>query len=442
MTQSPETAPCILFVDDETSILSALRRLFRPEGYRVLVAQSGEAGLQLLAQEKVDLVVSDMRMPEMDGAQFLQTVRTRWPDVMRVLLTGYADISSTIAAINKGEIHRYLSKPIDEQEMVGTVKDVLHRAHLEREVKDLTRLTGQQNDELRDLNRSLEARVKARTSELEQVNDMLNKTYEQLHKNYLISIQVFSGLLELRDDKAAGHSRNVANMARRIADLMGLGAAAIQDVYIAGLLLDVGKLGFPDSLIRKPQSLMSSEETLRFRRHPIDAETTLLPLQELGRVAKFVRWQHERIDGKGFPDGISGEQLPLQSQILAAVSDYFGLQSRRVAEHKYSTAEALAAIKGGAGSRYEKKVVVAFLIAQAEPPQEDKDELALSPKDLLAGMVLARDLISSRGTLLLAAGFVFDSRIIRQLCELVERESIALTLHVKQMPQSLDAVSR
>lgn len=442
MTQAHETAPCILFVDDEPSILSALRRLFRPEGYRVLVADSGEAGLRVLAQEQVDLVVSDMRMPEMDGAQFLQTVKVRWPQVMRVLLTGYADITATIAAINKGEIHRHLSKPIDEQEMVGTIKDVLHRARLEREVKELTRLTGQQNIELRELNRSLESRVKARTAELEQVNDMLNKTYEQLHKNYLISIQVFSGLLELRDNNAAGHSRDVANMARRIAELMELGAPAIQDVYIAGLLLDVGKLGFPDSLIRKPLSLMSSEEALRFRRHPIDAETTLLPLQELGRVAKYVRWQHERIDGRGFPDGIFGEQLPLQSQILSAVSDYFGLQTRRVAEHKHTAAEALASIKGGAGSRYERKVVDAFLIAAAEPPLERKDELSVSPKDLLPGMVLARDLISSRGTLLLAAGFVFDARIIHQLRDLVERESIWLTLYVKQMPQTLVAGKR
>ncbi len=115
----PADAPAtLLFVDDEPSILSALRRLFRPHGYRVLLADSGAAALEMLAQEKVDLVLSDMRMPGMDGAQLLQAVRERWPDVARLLLTGYADIGSTIAAINHGEIQRYIAKPWDDNEVL------------------------------------------------------------------------------------------------------------------------------------------------------------------------------------------------------------------------------------------------------------------------------------------------------------------------------------
>src|ERR1043165_193634 len=97
-----ETAqPVVLFVDDEPSILSALRRLVRPQGYRVLLASGGAAGLEILAQEPVDVVVSDMRMPEMDGAMFLEQVRERWPSVGRILLTGYADIQATVAAVNR-----------------------------------------------------------------------------------------------------------------------------------------------------------------------------------------------------------------------------------------------------------------------------------------------------------------------------------------------------
>jgi response regulator RpfG family c-di-GMP phosphodiesterase len=127
----------LLFVDDEENILSSLKRLFRPHGYAVLTATSGERGLELLGQHPVDLVISDMRMPEMDGAQFLERVRRDWPDTVRILLTGYADISSTVAAINRGEIYRYISKPWEDNDVVLVVKQALERKMLEREKKRL-----------------------------------------------------------------------------------------------------------------------------------------------------------------------------------------------------------------------------------------------------------------------------------------------------------------
>ena len=117
-TPEPQPAATLLCVDDEANIVSALERLLRPHGYRVLRAQSGAEGLSILAQEAVDLVISDMRMPEMDGAQFLEQVRARWPECVRILLTGYADVDSTVAAINKGEIYRYLAKPWNDQEVL------------------------------------------------------------------------------------------------------------------------------------------------------------------------------------------------------------------------------------------------------------------------------------------------------------------------------------
>lgn len=107
-----QASSSLLFVDDEPNILSALKRLFRPLGYQVFTAESGDAGLEILkGGTPIDLVVSDMRMPGMGGAEFLEQVRRQWPDVVRILLTGYADMESTVAAINRGEIYRYIAKP-------------------------------------------------------------------------------------------------------------------------------------------------------------------------------------------------------------------------------------------------------------------------------------------------------------------------------------------
>src|SRR5487761_2285976 len=112
-----ETPAKILFVDDEANILSSLKRLFRPFGYQIFTAESGSQGLEIMEREKIDLVVSDMRMPEMNGAQFLEKVRAGWPDTIRILLTGFAEIRATIDAINKGQIYRYISKPWEDNDI-------------------------------------------------------------------------------------------------------------------------------------------------------------------------------------------------------------------------------------------------------------------------------------------------------------------------------------
>ncbi len=119
------TAFTILLVDDETNILKALHRLLRPEGYRILTAESGADALAILARESVDLVVSDMRMPEMDGAVFLAKVRQTWPDTVRLLLTGHADMAQTVSAINQGEIYRFIAKPWNDQELIIIVRQAL-----------------------------------------------------------------------------------------------------------------------------------------------------------------------------------------------------------------------------------------------------------------------------------------------------------------------------
>src|SRR4030066_1578686 len=117
-----EEIATLLFVDDEANILSSLKRLFRPFGYRIFTAESGAAGLEIMAHEPVDMVISDMRMPEMNGAQFLEKVRENWPDTVRILLTGYAEIGATIEAINKGQIYRYISKPWEDNDITLTAQ--------------------------------------------------------------------------------------------------------------------------------------------------------------------------------------------------------------------------------------------------------------------------------------------------------------------------------
>jgi len=425
---SPAAEPAtVLFVDDEASILSALRRLFRPQGYRVLLAEGGAAALALLEQEPVDLVLSDMRMPGMDGAQLLQTVRERWPDVARLLLTGYADIGSTIAAINQGEIQRYVAKPWDDHELLLAVGDALERKRLQAENRRLLALTREHNEQL-------ERRVAARTAELSQVNAMLEQAFAEQREHFLLSIKVFVGLMELREGVLAGYSERVGQLARRLAAALDLSPSQQEECYAAGLLHEVGKIGLPDALLRKPVSVMRDDDLARWRRYPLQGEAALMPLTGLRGAARLVRWHQERLDGHGFPDGLGGAELPLAAQVVGLAATYEGLQAGRLSERRHSAEQARAAVRGAAGTHFAPAVVDAFERLMTTAPSQAQRERHLVVADLKPGMVMAHDLLSPHGTLLLAAGFVFDATVITTIRDLLAREGLDIVFRIRDLP--------
>lgn len=424
------TQPHILFVDDEQNILSSLRRLFRTHGYQVLTADSGAAALDILEKEPVDLVISDMRMPQMDGAQFLERVRERWPDTIRLLLTGYSDIASILAAINRGEIYRYITKPWDDNDIVLVVRHALERRALEQEKRRLEQLTQRQNEELRALNASLEAKVQERTAALRQAHDQLVEANGKLKTSFLTSIKVFSGVIEMRGGKLAGHSRRVADLARKIAMKMGLNPQEVQEVFVAGLLKDIGKVAFSDELLSQPVSMMNGEQLGQYRKHPLRAEQLLMPLEDLRGAARILRSQLERFDGQGFPDRLSGFNIPLGARILALASDYDDLQTGALMQRRLRADEAIAAILQARGTRYDPQVVAAFQEVVSGKPADAPPELELRARNLLPGMVLSRDLITDDGFLLLSAENRLNERTIRQIVDFEESNEYKLTIHV------------
>ena len=173
--------PKVLLVDDEESILNSLRRLLRGQPYDVLLATSGAQALEIMAQQPIDLVMSDARMPNMDGATLLALIHQHYPDTVRIMLTGYADPSAIIKAINDGQIHRYISKPWHDEEMLLVLRQSLAYQHSERERLRLVQETWDQNQELKLLNITLDKRVASRTAELQQTADMLDLALSLIH---------------------------------------------------------------------------------------------------------------------------------------------------------------------------------------------------------------------------------------------------------------------
>jgi response regulator RpfG family c-di-GMP phosphodiesterase len=428
--QSKAKTNTLLLVDDEPSVLSALRRLFRMHGYAIEQAPGGAEALALMAERDFDLVISDMRMPEMDGAAFLEQVRQRHPATVRILLTGYADIESTVAAINRGEIHRYLTKPWDDNDLLLVVSEALKRRDLEQQNQALMALTQQQNQALQDLNRTLEARVASRTAELEQINQLLESAYEEVNRNFTMAITVFSGLLEMRQDGIAGHSRRVGEIARRMAERLTRNERERRDIYLAALLHDVGEIGFTDAMLKTLVSKYNPEELTRYRRHGIDGEAALMPLDQLHGVALIVRQHHERVDGRGFPDALTANDITLGAKIVSAAGDYDDLLYGALSEHSYSREQARQALQGGVGSHYDAQVVATLLQVLVEMDGEAVADEVVALNDLRPQMVLSADLLSPKGSILLPKGHVFDALVIKKLLALTSRSDIQLVVRV------------
>ena len=432
-TLAPAT---LLLVDDEPSILSALRRLLRPHGYRILTAESGAAGLALLEQEEVALIISDMRMPEMDGAAFLKRVRERWPETMRILLTGYADVTSTVAAINEGEIYRYIAKPWDDKEIVNTIREALERQRLEAENRRLTALTQAQNDELKSLNASLEHKVAERTAELQQALAFVEQAHGELKKSFLTSVQVFAGLVELRSgqdgSRLAGHGRRVADFARNLAQRLGLGDNEVQNVMLAGLLHDIGKLGLPDALLAKPFNVLTPDQRAQVMKHPQLGQNLLMAIDRFKEAAVLVRHHHECFDGSGYPDRLAGIAIPFGARVLAVANDYDALQIGTLVQRPLRADEALTYLADNRGKRYDPSVVDAAIQWISENQKLGPTEASLRTMHLKPGMVLARDLTHRDGYLLLAKGSILTADIIGQLARLEQAEQQNLSLSIRQ----------
>lgn len=432
-TTGQESPPTLLLVDDEENILSALRRLFRPAGYHILTAPDGMQGLEVLAKESVDLVISDMRMPGMDGAKFLEEVAKRWPDTVRILLTGYSDLTSTISAVNKGRIYCYISKPWEDNDIKLAVQNALERKFLEREKRRLEELTHKQNQEFKELNANLEKMVRDRTAEIQQTADMLDLAFNEVKRSYVMAIPVFANLVEMREGKATGHSRRIAEQARLLAQQMGMTEEDTENIYFAGLLHDIGKLGLPDALINQPYISLPPRERALMDKHPAMGAAALLALEAMEGAAKLIRSHHERFDGKGYPDQLFGDHIPPGARILAVVNDYDALQTGALLDKSATPAEARAFLVNNKGQRYDPRVVDEFVkILDRQPSQTTLlREIKLTSESLREGMILARDLLNSDGMLLLTKGYRLTAPLISKIQTFERDTGKNLVIHVE-----------
>jgi response regulator RpfG family c-di-GMP phosphodiesterase len=384
----------VLVVDDEEVVLVALRDTLAREGYHVITAANGAEALARLKEQIFSVVITDQQMPLLTGLEFLSQVKEMQPDATRILITAVLNLSTVIDSINKGEIFRFVVKPWLREELLVTVKNAVQRHELICKNQMLQVATLAMNERLTKLNANLEeqlAREADQNAELERLNLALRENIERSVELCLKTMQTFHPTL-------GSQARRVYELCRAMAEGLHLSPEESQTLEVSAWLHDIGLVGVSRQLIKRweesPYGLTEAELAV-IGQHPVLGEELAGFVHPLKDVGVIIRAHHERFDGTGYPDGMSGARIPWLARLLAVAVAY--------AESKLDGPGTVEAIKQGRGSAFDPEAVRAFLrcLPQATVPKRQR-EVKLS--ELRPGMVLAQGIYTASGTLLVPDG--------------------------------------
>jgi len=404
----------ILLVDDDSGILKALTRLLKSLEVEIAASDSGAAALEKLRDFKPSVIISDQRMPQMTGTEFLRRSREVSPNSIRILLTGYSDIAATIEAINSGAVKYYINKPWNDDELVLKIKDCFGIYELTAENRRLTELTAEQNRRLTALNESLEQKVAEQTEEIRDQN-------EKLRRSFMETIQSLSTILEFRHRDVGSHSQRVATLIRELMKYLDISPEERQDIIIAGFLHDIGKIGIPDRIMAKKASELNRQDMIEIEQHTILGQSCIMSVSGFEEIGLYIRHHHENYDGSGYPNGLSGGQIPLGSRIIRLADAFEKNAFEKGYPNEKTLREASANLVRNSGSMFDPILVKKFIdndIGQVFHFKDAIESANVRTESLREGMVVAEDIHSRSGMFLLPKGARLTSGIINRLVKI------------------------
>lgn len=424
----------LLIVDDEESVLQALRRLFHRQ-YDVVTHTSGAAALEQLQNERFDVIISDMRMPQMTGAELLKSCFELYPQMIRILLTGYSDLESAIKAVNEGNIYRYVSKPWDNDQLRELIAEAIDTRDLKEANQKLSAHIVSQNQELERLNRQLQEKYQQKSDQVGEAEARLQDAYRTLRQEFNSMVHILVGIMERRNGEEEGSSEKLARLAKEFAEFAGLQGQQIQDVYYAALLRSIGKVSLPDAVLEKAVAQMSTVEKQEYAHFPIYGQATLMLLEPLQNASNIIRSHMELYNGKGFPDKLAGDAIPKEARILRIVCDYVDIQR----EHNFlgetlDEETAKAYLLKLAGQRYDRELVDVFMGVLEEYTEGVVSNVERIPiGEARVGMTLIDNLVSPAGVVLLSQGTQLTQRHVDKLLAMqLQFEGHEIKLHIRR----------
>jgi response regulator RpfG family c-di-GMP phosphodiesterase len=421
MTSPAPAAPLpIMIVDDEEIILAALQETLRRANYQSVTFTDPRAAVAELKRRQFSVVITDQTMPELSGLELLAEARKIQPYATRILITAVLSLDTVIEAINKGEIFRFIVKPWLREEFLATVQNAVQRYELLCQNARLQDATQSMNEQLVELNRSLEQQVKL----VAQQNQQLGQMNAALEQNLLRSMELCVHTMQTFYPSLGNQTRRVSEICKSIAQILELPPEDRRVLESSALLHDIGLVGVQRQIIRKwheDHEPLSPAEKALIEQHPILGQELAAFSSGLDKVGEVIRAHHECFDGSGYPDQLAAENIPWLARVLAVVVAY--------ASSPLNSSNALEKIKLGAGSKFDPEAVRVFLRALTVAPISRKErEVTLG--DLRPGMILARGIYTANGLLLVPEGQQLNATYIEKLLNHNRVQPIAQSLLV------------
>jgi len=328
----------ILIVEDDHGVRMMLHEIFRLKGYQCRLAANGLEALEMFEAERPLLTVTDVRMPVMDGLEFLRRARAVDPDAIVLVLTGAADVRTAVASLTSGA-YDFILKPVDPDDLLRAAQRELEhqRALLDRQAEQAL----------------LERQVAETARDLETAVRQLRDTYRS-------TLEALGSAIDTRDGGTHAHSRRVRGYSLALARAHGVAQSELHDLEHGVLLHDIGKIGIPDAILLKPAPLTPDEWTI-MRQHPEIGRRMIEKIPFLRGAAPIVYYHHERWDGTGYPTGLRGEAIPLGARIFAVADALDAMTFDRPYSRARSVEAARDEIRRSAGSHFDPAVVETFL---------------------------------------------------------------------------------
>jgi cyclic di-GMP phosphodiesterase len=325
-------SPRALVVDDDDGVRRSIANVVRLLGFEPVVASGGQEALDRLAAEgEVPLVISDVNMPGLHGVAFLEEVLNRYPDTAVLMLSGVSDVKIAVTCLDRGALD-YIAKPA----MVDEVRARIGKALEKRELLIQRRF----------YQKNLELRVRDQATRIKEL--------------FLQGVQTLAHALEAKDAYTRGHSMRVSRYAVGTAIRLGFTGDRLEEIRLGAELHDIGKIGTREAILNKPDAL-TEEEFQHITEHTTLGERILAPLaRENPVVLQIIRSHHERMDGRGFPDGMKGQEIPAEARIVCVVDAFDAMTTNRAYRASRHPEEAFAELRRCAGTHFDPQVVEAF----------------------------------------------------------------------------------
>lgn len=406
----------LLAVDDEIEILQSLKRLFRKE-FEVEVCHEPLKAVELIENKTYAVIISDMKMPKMSGAELLTHAYNTSPDTVRVLLTGYSDIDSTAIAINEAKINNYISKPWRNDELKEVVLQACEQFQLKQSVKRLECELRQKNEALAHQNNRLESKVQKRTASLTALTEKLQSANIRQRLLFRDIIDMINLIIEDTTGTGDGHVKRVASHCRLVAQHLGLEKSLITQAYLAGLMHEIGKVSLSDDLARSVENDLTRGQLSERQKHAVKGAEILAKVPHLRGISEAVKHQYEKFNGTGEPDHLIGENIPLTSRILSVVNDYDKLLLGRVSSEKLPHEQAMRTMKTLGKSHYDPAIIDIYfeLLSSKSIREEAGIDLCVGVDMLESGMHLSQDLLNKQGAIILTEGTEITPQLIGKL---------------------------